>query len=706
MEAKEIKSQMMKLWKDTFHDSDDYISMVFDNYFSAEIVEYEERDGEIVAAMMAVPYHFGYKSRFRSCGEKYTLRDSDSSSMNLQNGFAGICDSLSVDVCDCNYIDSDSNESVVCENHSVNMDCYNGDDFATASDDSKDCGGGHTEEGEDLQGYVNGLYLCGLATKPEYRGEGIMSQLIERISVKASRMGYAFTFLIPASDSLRLYYSDRGYLDSFPYYKLNYVAEHKFCDSIINISSDIQVSSVDNYSNSSSDNENCSVDKFLLSYSKDSNTTYVSIKYILSCVLQICGFYESRKVSNVLHLISDNIIKYVLDRLSLLLSYAENECSLNGGMKLLHSANDYLMIIKDCLDSCGDIIIGILDNRLCVSVDCMSDLIACENSNDLNYIIQNIKNNPKNLESDYKNKCSLSDCDIWNEIVSSYFKDITDISSKSDFDNIIETYSNIVGCLLRGDIIIDSAAFLYGDSDDGSVIIKDIIFKSTDQFNSLMTSVQKLKPGRGIRLFAPASMASGLDKKLPKADFYGMLRPANVVEILKMLCLCVDIPEFSTLVSFDINQFDELIEELSAICVHDSSIKINIGSSGSGCEWQYDNFIKASDGINCVSREVKNMLTQAGVCSIYISLYIRPGYLVMKITDIDKVIVVSSPEVDVDFNSIDFCNLLNTSEGSSKVAISLHDLFTFLFSRVKSKQGIDRFIDIPALTTGISLMLD
>ncbi|MDE7114804.1 MAG: GNAT family N-acetyltransferase [Muribaculaceae bacterium] len=55
----EIKEGMMRLWKETFHDSEEYVSLVFDAFFNIEMVEYEERDGHIVAALLAVPYYFG-----------------------------------------------------------------------------------------------------------------------------------------------------------------------------------------------------------------------------------------------------------------------------------------------------------------------------------------------------------------------------------------------------------------------------------------------------------------------------------------------------------------------------------------------------------------------------------------------------------------------------------------------------------------------
>ena len=59
MEKEELKKQMMELWKENFHDSDEYIKLVFDRYFDPEYVEYEEREGRIIASLLAVPYTFG-----------------------------------------------------------------------------------------------------------------------------------------------------------------------------------------------------------------------------------------------------------------------------------------------------------------------------------------------------------------------------------------------------------------------------------------------------------------------------------------------------------------------------------------------------------------------------------------------------------------------------------------------------------------------
>lgn len=58
---------------------------------------------------------------------------------------------------------------------------------------------------------VTGLYLCGLATDPEYRGHGIMQQLISEIENRARLNGNRFTLLIPADNHLRNYYAKLGY---------------------------------------------------------------------------------------------------------------------------------------------------------------------------------------------------------------------------------------------------------------------------------------------------------------------------------------------------------------------------------------------------------------------------------------------------------------------------------------------------------------
>lgn len=59
MDASELKIKIANLWKEIFHDSDDYISLIFDNYFNPDLIAYEEHQGEIVAALLGIPYEFG-----------------------------------------------------------------------------------------------------------------------------------------------------------------------------------------------------------------------------------------------------------------------------------------------------------------------------------------------------------------------------------------------------------------------------------------------------------------------------------------------------------------------------------------------------------------------------------------------------------------------------------------------------------------------
>lgn len=139
MNSAELKKKMMQLWKETFHDSDAYVSLVFNNYFDPELAEYEESGGDIVAGLLGIPYEFGNADR-----------------------------------------------------------------------------------------QVKALYLCGLATKPQYRSRGIMTRLLARINEKAREAGFVFTFLIPEDEGLRKYYHDREYVNAFYRVVDNYTSLHDF----------------------------------------------------------------------------------------------------------------------------------------------------------------------------------------------------------------------------------------------------------------------------------------------------------------------------------------------------------------------------------------------------------------------------------------------------------------------------------------------
>jgi len=139
MNFERIKEEMMELWKETFHDSEEYVRLIFDSYFNPDYIEFEEINGHVVASMLGVPYTFG-------------------------------------------------NEYL----------------------------------------HINGVYLCGLATKENERGNGIMTRLIKRMEDKVRQKGQSFLFLIPAGESLQMYYNDRGFVNGFYKTERRFTPLHDF----------------------------------------------------------------------------------------------------------------------------------------------------------------------------------------------------------------------------------------------------------------------------------------------------------------------------------------------------------------------------------------------------------------------------------------------------------------------------------------------
>ena len=139
MDKQNLKKKYMQLWKDTFHDSDKYIDLIFNNYFDPNLAVYEEINGDMAAGILGIPYEFG----------------------NADNK-------------------------------------------------------------------LKALYLCGVATKPQFRSRGIMTRLLARINEKALEAGFVFTFLIPADEGLRKYYHDRDFVNAFYRVVDNYTSLHDF----------------------------------------------------------------------------------------------------------------------------------------------------------------------------------------------------------------------------------------------------------------------------------------------------------------------------------------------------------------------------------------------------------------------------------------------------------------------------------------------
>ncbi len=58
-------------------------------------------------------------------------------------------------------------------------------------------------------------YVCGAATRPEYRGRGIMAAMLAAAHRHMQRAGDIGAVLIPASESLYAYYAKSGYREYF-----------------------------------------------------------------------------------------------------------------------------------------------------------------------------------------------------------------------------------------------------------------------------------------------------------------------------------------------------------------------------------------------------------------------------------------------------------------------------------------------------------
>ena len=56
MNEDHLRKEMESLWRETFGDSSEYISLVFGLYFNPATVAYHEEDGRLLSALLGVPY--------------------------------------------------------------------------------------------------------------------------------------------------------------------------------------------------------------------------------------------------------------------------------------------------------------------------------------------------------------------------------------------------------------------------------------------------------------------------------------------------------------------------------------------------------------------------------------------------------------------------------------------------------------------------
>ncbi len=64
-EFEKRKRDMMELWKDTFHDSQSYINLVFDTYFSLDNTFVRYKGETLISALLGVPYTFQAYDKYK-----------------------------------------------------------------------------------------------------------------------------------------------------------------------------------------------------------------------------------------------------------------------------------------------------------------------------------------------------------------------------------------------------------------------------------------------------------------------------------------------------------------------------------------------------------------------------------------------------------------------------------------------------------------
>lgn len=165
---------------------------------------------------------------------------------------------------------------------------------------------------------IKGGYLCGLATLPGYRKSGIMSSLISSSNMALDNDGFIISFLIPASDNLRLYYNKFGYADISYYTNIIYALEYKNINGII------------------------------VDYDYDKRLYYVDIddnKYVIYDI-------DSRILK------SDNIVSASNESYGLNEIYAYFEYAVKSidGIVIRHSYSDFITILKENIISGGHVL--------------------------------------------------------------------------------------------------------------------------------------------------------------------------------------------------------------------------------------------------------------------------------------------------------------------------------------------------------------
>lgn len=602
MNTDTLKCEMMKLWKHTFHDSDDYISLIFDNYFNPDLVEYEERDGKLVAAMLAVPYDF------------YMAPNCKKESNNCLNAYF-------VDVCRVENIDTEVS---------------------------------NVRPSYDADSLIRGLYLCGLATSEESRGFGIMSRMIERINVKAAQLGYAFTFLIPASDGLHKYYSDRGYLSAMYRYENLYTSEHDFYNDLKNYIKCIENADSERqgkidkiyYGNNIYDIAKSLISKDNYKETFEEIKIFVILKNTIEIYCESTGKLISENFDNNKSSNHYKLEKYLEDASVFLCEIESKICANSLDLSLRHSQKDFYAILLDCIYSNGEIICAYSDNSL------IGILLSYPNDED-NYI--EVKR-------------------VFAQDVCVYYKLLNLLKIKYPDKGI---------------------AICKYSSDDSEPALWRPFFVSSSTSSSYSDAIgYSLQPTPNL------------------SKVYGMLRVTNLSQILKLIAGNASCPDFSILVDVADLQYlglDAEFESENMANRDDTCAECN--ESGDNvyqnvqykeepieCLKKFQMRIAHSDGRNllefehpessgCMARKVEAIRFKCRDSKLTIDMVDKDGKLICPVGE----------SFSVDF-----------SEGKINLngKISLKEVAALLFRKKRFDREVEAAIEIPRIECSISLMLD
>ncbi len=411
MKTDDLKNEMMRLWKDTFHDCDDYIRIVFDAYFNPEFVECEFVDDKLVAAMLAVPYEFGSK-----------------------------------------------------------------------------------------RNRIRGAYLCGLATRPEYQGRGVMTRLINRICSRMKDKGFTFVFLIPADEGLHKFYLDRGFVNAFYRLQSNYVPGHDFTNEYFN----------------HLESERKIVGDLKKKYYNSLETHYIE-RYIMNSLdFDIAGYLYNLKRNN-----AENVCQNIHDSLSL--NIGENsEYNLdNSVMKYADKHNEnYTHIIGKYID----IIYRIISKILELQSDYKFLKICKSYMQIITEIIENLISNGRIYY------CINSDGNITS---------VAFVSIHDDGIIINKIYSGDRCSCIK---ILESIKNNYPDSK------LKIYYSSSENGSEAIWNYNYLNSGEVEGNYGILSEVEVDYNAACSSEVYGMARILDFSEILKFLCNEADHLKFSILV--------------------------------------------------------------------------------------------------------------------------------------------------------------